>query len=170
MSVGDWREGEGRTGGRGEHPSSPGPSYSPITKAPSPSAPNNTPKVSFHQAHPKSSHHPSLLPQSPKFVAQIWGLVTLTSQKPLWKKTGWQWEMCNEIFHVKCFCRHSEFDFMALKCQFCMHISFTENASFTMLKMWDKIGIYWFSFLRSWHVESYLEKINLVSGFLKVQI
>ena len=62
MSVGDWREGEGRTGGRGEHPSSPGPSYSPITKAPSPSAPNNTPIVSFHQAHPNSPHDQSPRP------------------------------------------------------------------------------------------------------------
>ena len=40
----------------------PGPSYSPITKAPSPNAPNNTPIVSFHQAHPNSPHDQSPRP------------------------------------------------------------------------------------------------------------
>ena len=144
MSVGDWREGEGRTGGRGEHPSSPGPSYSPITKAPSPSAPNNTPIVSFHQAHPNSPHDQS---PRPTFTPSITNMCCSNmryghhSQKHQRKKLG------DVEKNILCEMLLPPFRIWFYGPQVPVlhaYISFTENASFTNVGQKRHVLIFFF--------------------------
>ena len=153
MLVGDWREGERRSGGRREPPSSPGcptPSsnhrqtstnkthrlnnnnkQSPGGESGSPTAKVVRSKWVEEPDYENIRYHFSALKKFPSLLSDIqWG----SSSRPRHSK------ICNvKKFSCEMLSFDSEFDCMALQCQFCMHIGFTENAPVTM-QIWDKIG------------------------------